>query len=689
MHSILEIDSVIKSFGLKKILSNVYLKCQTGEIIGILGRNGCGKSTLLKIVFGTMPADNKTIKIDNNVYFHPYRSRNLIAYLPQHSFLPEHINLKQIINAFIKGIENRKVIINDDRIKKHLNKKTKELSGGELRYFEILLLVNLNAKFVLLDEPFSGIEPIYKEKIKELIKKYIADKGFIITDHDYKNVIDVSDQIILIKDGTLKNIENLEQLEEYNYLPTGTLIRNLEGHLDEESTFAEFEVDKQTLQDLDLFKNLKGGLIHSIFNKAKTTGGSIQLNKILKTPVSSIKILENRRDAIKFFYTENIKLKIKKGDIDLIEYYLSSNISFSKKNIVDSIYQHIRYQFKADQQHFTKITGIQKTVSLLEYLTGFIKEHQHKNAPPYLSSIFFNIQEILLDYDFRDLFSLSNNKYLQFIKINKYDYLFRQKGMKKLKRILEMLYELDVFESVANTAKNYKLSFPEYSNSAAPDIQLEGLYHPLLKNPVANDFHIGKSGNLCFLTGANMSGKSTFLKSFGLAVYLAHVGFPVSAKRMKTSIFNGLITTINLADNITQGYSHFYSEVKRVKEAAAIIKEKKQVVVIFDELFRGTNVKDASDASLMITSALSKIQKSIFLISTHIVEIAEDLKNNPTIFFNCFKSKIEAETPIYSYKLGEGITKERFGMQIVKNEKIIELLEDAQKEQPVNIRENE
>ena len=97
-----------------------------------------------------------------------------------------------------------------------------------------------------------------------------------------------------------------------------------------------------------------------------------------------------------------------------------------------------------------------------------------------------------------------------------------------------------------------------------------------------------------------MAGKSTFLKALGVAIYISHLGFPVPAEKMSTTIYNGIITTINLSDNMNRGYSHFYSEVRRVKEVANKLKEKNRLLVIFDELFRGTNVKDAFDASLLI-----------------------------------------------------------------------------------------
>ena len=164
-------------------------------------------------------------------------------------------------------------------------------------------------------------------------------------------------------------------------------------------------------------------------------------------------------------------------------------------------------------------------------------------------------------------------------------------------------------------------------------------------------------------------------------IYLSHVGFPVPATSLKTSILNGLFTTINLADNMILGYSHFYSEVKRVKDLALKIKPDSRFLIIFDELFRGTNVKDAYDASLMILSALAKIRNNNFFISTHILEIAETIENKDTIMFRCFGSELINQQPIYDFKLKEGISEERIGLLIIKNERIPQILDEIVRKQ--------
>ncbi|CAL1521277.1 ATP-binding cassette domain-containing protein [Chitinophaga sp. MM2321] len=223
MKNELEVCGIIKDFGGHQLLTDCYLKCETGDIIGILGRNGTGKSTLLKIIFGILPAYNKSISINKKIYQQPYRHKNLIAYLPQHPFLPKNISIENIVRIFIDNKKSRNKIIENERIEKHIHKRVTALSGGELRYLEMLLLVNLEADFILLDEPFSHIEPLYREIIIELLKEYQPTKGFIITDHDYESIIKASDSLMLLTNGVCKKVTSLSELEHWGYLPAGTI----------------------------------------------------------------------------------------------------------------------------------------------------------------------------------------------------------------------------------------------------------------------------------------------------------------------------------------------------------------------------------------------------------------------------------------------------------------------------------
>lgn len=204
-------DSVTKSYNNKTILSDVFLSCQKGEIKGLIGRNGSGKSTLLKIIFGSEKAEYKFVRIGEKVIKNVSDGRKLINYLPQDNFLPNNITIRKIIGLFL-DYESRIEMLNTEYLKPLLNKKNQELSGGERRIIEILLIIHSKAEFVLLDEPFNGVSPIIREHIIEYIKKRKKRKGYIITDHDYENVIHLADSIVYLQNGFLREIKEMSEL---------------------------------------------------------------------------------------------------------------------------------------------------------------------------------------------------------------------------------------------------------------------------------------------------------------------------------------------------------------------------------------------------------------------------------------------------------------------------------------------
>ena len=713
---VLEADSLFVELGGRTVLSDIYLQCRTGEVVGLLGRNGTGKSTLLKVLFGTQAAPDRSVRIDGQ--HQPVLSLRgrWIVYLPQHSFLPDHLSIRQMISLYIPDRDLAREVMAHERVRPHLRKRAAALSGGELRYLEVLLLLHLPAPFVLLDEPFSGIEPLFQERLAGLIEEYRGRKGFIITDHLYHGILRVSDRLVLLEEGRAIGIRHKEELEARGYVPKGTFGRGgafaeagfgggaiagggiggagaagWAGFSGGVGAFAragfgvgggmgaepeqrvEFEVDRQTWKDLDLFDHGRRGPVFELFNKVKTTGGGDALERMLKHPFNHLGQLEARRDTIRWMAENGTELPINREQLKTVEYYLACGIGLFPGVVFDAALYTLRNLFKESPQYYTVTHGVRQTVSLLRQLFHQTQEWMTGGGPEALVGRVLEVMELVFDSRVKAIL-YGPERPLTTMEIARCDHFFRDKGGDSLRRILDVLYDWDAYIAVAQAARQYDLCFPQYSDAAVPAVRAEGLFHPLLSNAVPNDYRMSGEANCCFISGANMAGKSTFLKSMGLAVYLSHVGFPVPARFWETSLFNGLITTVNLADNISQGHSHFYTEVRRVREVVMAIRKKRRMVVIFDELFRGTNVRDASDASLKVIDGLAGIPGSLILVSTHIVEIAAGLQLNPNVFFACFESTMEGGVPWYSYKLKSGISDERMGMIILKNEGILEML---------------
>jgi ABC-type multidrug transport system ATPase subunit len=218
MHNSLEVDSIRKSFGDKQVLTDIYLKCQTGDIIGLLGRNGSGKTTLLKIIFGTLHTDHKHIRINGELIDIPFTGKGLISYLPQDNFLPRDLTVNKVIDIYEDQIKVKE-FINDLILSKVLKTKIRHLSGGESRYLEIKLILCQDSQIILLDEPFNGISPIHTDIIKGLIREQSSKKGIILTDHDYRNVFDVANKYMVLFDGGIKPLKTKDEFKYWGYLP--------------------------------------------------------------------------------------------------------------------------------------------------------------------------------------------------------------------------------------------------------------------------------------------------------------------------------------------------------------------------------------------------------------------------------------------------------------------------------------
>jgi ABC-type multidrug transport system ATPase subunit len=215
MMHILEADSIWLEFGIRKILTDIYIKCESGKITGLLGRNGEGKTCLLNIIYGTLGATNKSVRIDGNSTLEAYKEPGLLLYLPQFNFVPKHLSLKRLFRDF--NLEYANFVMTFPEFQDHYNSSIGNLSGGQRRLVEIYLIIKSRAKFCLLDEPFTHIMPIHAEKIKELLMEEKLNKGILFTDHMFNHITDISDYLFVLKEGKTYLTKKRDEIEELGY----------------------------------------------------------------------------------------------------------------------------------------------------------------------------------------------------------------------------------------------------------------------------------------------------------------------------------------------------------------------------------------------------------------------------------------------------------------------------------------
>jgi len=213
---IFELDNVELSYGEKQVLYGVYIKAEKGKITGILGSNGCGKTSLLRIFFGNLQCNNKLVRIDGiSTLKNLYAVQN-IRLLSQDNFLPAEMKLFKLFDIYKVSWENFIASFTDFR--KYYKTKFGQLSGGERRIIAIWLSIKSASDLVLLDEPFTHLTPLARNIIKKELIKEKDNKAILLTDHLYKELLEITDVLYFIKNGCSRQIKNPEELEELGYL---------------------------------------------------------------------------------------------------------------------------------------------------------------------------------------------------------------------------------------------------------------------------------------------------------------------------------------------------------------------------------------------------------------------------------------------------------------------------------------
>lgn len=215
MTHILEADSIQLEFGSRKILTDVYFSCETGKICGLFGRNGQGKSCLMNIIYGSLEARSKSIRIDQTPVFQAFKRSDLMLYLPQFNFIPGSVTVKRVFQDFNLSYPDFETLFPEFRSK--YRSRICNLSGGQRRVVEVYAIIKSQSRFVLLDEPFTHIMPLQIEKIREIMIEEKANKGMLVTDHMYREIAGICDSIYVLKDGKLHVTKSIQDLETFGY----------------------------------------------------------------------------------------------------------------------------------------------------------------------------------------------------------------------------------------------------------------------------------------------------------------------------------------------------------------------------------------------------------------------------------------------------------------------------------------
>lgn len=244
--------------------------------------------------------------------------------------------------------------------------------------------------------------------------------------------------------------------------------------------------------------------------------------------------------------------------------------------------------------------------------------------------------------------------------------------------LMQIYHRFDAWYSMATAMMKFNCQLPEWVDTDKPVFDATGLYHLMVPSPVTYNLTLDEEHHFLFLTGANMAGKSTLIKAVGAAVYLSHLGMGVPAQKLRISLFDGICSNGQVADNIARGESYFFNEVQRIRHTIETINDGQKWLVLMDEIFKGTNVEDAMKCSLTVIEGLLGRRGSLFMLSTHLYEMAQSLQDKSGILFRYFETGIQNGELQFTYQLKEGVSNDRIGYLILTREKVVELLKKTE-----------
>ncbi len=435
------------------------------------------------------------------------------------------------------------------------------------------------------------------------------------------------------------------------------------------------EIDNTTYEDLSLFSRHEE---YSIFHKldfTRTSAGRDLLLECFGNPLGNLEDILATQGILGLILErlDRWPTSISNGTIMVMEKFYETAIddipqalnlpaALSYKFFHSADYAMVRYSVG----HFADfIRGMDQLTKLLDV----------PDSPRLLGELLERARRLLDQEVLQAMIKTTPGVKFNPIQIIHYGHFVRVRFKTAMQSLIEIHSRLDAWYSMAMATRRYQLCFPVFVDQPDTYLEATSLYHLLLPQAVAYDIRLDKNSNFLFLTGANMAGKSTFIRAVGAVVFLAHLGMGVPARSMRLSLFDGILSNINVVDDISKGESFFFNEVQRIRNTLEKISGQSKWLVLIDELFKGTNVQDAMKCSTTVIKGLIRIRRSLFILSTHLYEIGEDLKDYPNILFRYFETNVVDDQLEFSYQLMDGISNDRIGYLILKREKVVEMLE--------------
>jgi DNA mismatch repair protein MutS len=440
-------------------------------------------------------------------------------------------------------------------------------------------------------------------------------------------------------------------------------------------------LEPHTLKDLEIFESALGGeTVFEFCDQTKTDGGSKLLRQRMENPWADAGRIRATQASLSFIMEQ-------REAFTKLPSYITRHVDRYGREVLLMVAQIGTLGFSAEalwlwaneDNHYRNIvSGVQYACSLIRTLRDFTGQAGLVAPVGEIAPLIEEMKTLLAHPKFMDVpdEELKGGPPWTILRL---DQLFRLHEKVAMARLLHLVYEIDALVAMADTTHQHGFKMPHVEEGPL-QVLAQGLVHPFVENPVANPVDLNQQARLLFLTGPNMAGKTTYLRAFATALYFGHLGMGVPAASFAFSPVERLFTSFTLNDDLRAGVSYFRAEALRVKGVAEALAQGYRVVAVMDEPFKGTNVKDALDASLAIIERFAVKQDCLFMFSSHLIELNEKMTDTGQITCGYFEADEDEGRLRFDYTLRPGVSSQRLGIRVLREEGIFELLDRDVKE---------
>jgi len=376
--------------------------------------------------------------------------------------------------------------------------------------------------------------------------------------------------------------------------------------------------------------------------------------------------IRRTQEAVRFFMRHPRLLRLEEQSMSAVDGYLRSNIALGGRFPLGRRAEHAWIALRYRDVFVELRGGVRETAALFRRLSELCRSVDGHAPPELVAGITTFVQRTA-----EAVLQVRGDRG----GVPGADRTLRGDLHDDIRGALDAAAELDALAAMARATVELGWALPEIVDQEPFLLDAAGVRHPFVKDPVSNAARLTGGEPMVFLTGPNMAGKTTYLRSVALVVFLAQVGMGVPAEAARLTPVEALFTSLNPSDDLKAGLSYFLAEVMRVKAAATLLAEGTRALVLFDEVFKGTNVKDALEASAEVILGFAGARRSGFVFSSHLSELVDVLRANPRIRFCYFDGEIVKNAPHYGYELKEGVSDKRFGLLLLRRAGIPELID--------------